>query len=106
MRRTLFAAGLSVLLASSAAAQPTDFAAGLAAYDAGRYEEAAVIWSRLAENGDPAAMVSLAGLYEAGFGVGRDPGRALALYRRAAALGDPQARRILALRGEGRGPTE
>lgn len=90
---------LPLAAASGRTAAAADYAEGLAAYDAGLYAEAAAIWSRLARSGDAAAMVSLAGLYDAGFGVPRDPRRALELYRRAAERGDPLARRILRERG-------
>lgn len=103
MRRLVSRLFASILLAAPvpglAQADPPAYADGLAAYDGGRYVEAAAIWSELARAGDPVAMVSLAGLYDAGFGVPRDPAKALELYRRAAASGDPVARRILRERG-------
>jgi len=103
MGRLVFRLFASILLAAPlpglAQADPPAYADGLAAYDAGLYRQAAEIWSQLAREGDAAAMVSLAGLYDAGSGVPRDAVRALGLYHRAAALGDPVARRILRERG-------
>ena len=63
------------------------FARALAAYDSGRYGDAAGTWARLAENGNVDAMAALAGLYRQGLGVPRDAGRAAALYRRAGLAG-------------------
>lgn len=48
------------------------FAHAIAAYDTGRYGDAAVIWARLAANGDRDATAALAGLYRQGLGVPRD----------------------------------
>lgn len=59
------------------------FARAIAAYDAGRYGDAADAWARLAGNGDKDATAALAGLYRQGLGVPRDAARAAALYRRA-----------------------
>ena len=63
------------------------FALALAAYDAGRYGEAARIWSRLSGAGDAQATAALAGLYRQGLGVPRDLARAAHLYRRAGLRG-------------------
>ncbi len=63
------------------------FARALAAYDSGRYGDAAGTWARLAENGNVDAMAALAGLYRQGLGVPRDAARAAALYRRAGLAG-------------------
>ena len=49
-----------------------DFAAGLAAYDAGNFNEAFVEWWPLAENGDSAAQIAIAELYRTGKGVRAD----------------------------------
>ena len=63
------------------------FARALAAYDSGRYGDAAGTWARLAEDGNVDAMAALAGLYRQGLGVPRDAARAAALYRRAGLAG-------------------
>ena len=89
---------LPLAASAAATAQGEVSVDALAAYDAGDYAEAARLWRQRAAAGDATAMVALAGLYEAGFGVPVDPERALALYRAAAAVGDPTARRILARR--------
>jgi TPR repeat protein len=60
--------------------------------------EVARWYRRAADSGHPAAMVSLAGLYEGGQGVARDPAVALTLYRQARDAGqadaEPEVRRI------------
>ncbi len=87
---------LGLLLSAPAGPlRAADLVDGFAAYDGGDYVEAARIWRELAAAGDTAAMVALAGLCEQGLGVPRDPARARELYERAAARGDPTARRIL-----------
>ena len=86
---------LTMATAGAVRAQDGERGGALAAFDAGDYAEAARIWRQRAAAGDTAAMVALAGLYEAGLGVPRDPDRALALYRAAAADDDATARRIL-----------
>lgn len=73
-----------------------DFADGLAAYDAGAYEETIRLWEPLAAAGDPLAQLGLAGLYRSGEGIPRDLGRARELYRRAAAQGNTDAQINLA----------
>jgi TPR repeat protein len=69
-----------------------DFAAGLAAYDAGNLAQAYAEWRPLAEAGDIQAQVALAGLLTAGGpGLARDLAAAVRWYRRAARRGDPVA---------------
>ena len=98
MNRMLIAAlvfGLAAITATAARAgggtgaegAEDGFARALAAYDSGRYGDAAGTWARLAENGNVDAMAALAGLYRQGLGVPRDAGRAAALYRRAGLAG-------------------
>lgn len=98
MNRMLIAAlvfGLTAITATAARAgggtgaegAEDAFARALAAYDSGRYGDAAGTWARLAENGNVDAMAALAGLYRQGLGVPRDAGRAAALYRRAGLAG-------------------
>ena len=64
-----------------------DLAAGLAAFDAGDYRQAAEEWRPLAEAGDPEAQLALADLYRNGLGVPFDLAAAAAWYRRAAEQG-------------------
>ena len=71
------------------AAQASDFADGLAAYDGGRYAEAVAAWTRAAETGNTQAMNALASLLARGEGVAPDPAAAARWYRRTAARGDP-----------------
>ncbi len=98
MNRMLIAAlvfGLAAITATAARAgggtgaegREDAFARALAAYDSGRYGDAAGTWARLAENGNVDAMAALAGLYRQGLGVPRDAARAAALYRRAGLAG-------------------
>lgn len=68
-----------------------DFAAGLAAYDAGDYEAAVAAWRPLAEAGDSDAQVALAGLFQDGLGVERSLDQAIEWYRRSAEAGHPVA---------------
>lgn len=56
-----------------------------------RLEEAAEILSAVAAEGDAYGMLTLGGLYDAGKVVERDLEQARSWYRRAAALGDPEA---------------
>jgi len=77
----------------SAAAQ--SFGEGLAAYDGGRYGEAAEIFRTLAEEGHDGAMMALAGLYADGLGVRRDQAEASRLYLEAAKAGNVDAMRII-----------
>ncbi len=60
------------------------FDEGVAAYDAGDYEEAFDIWLPLAQNDDLAAMRNVALLLRKGKGTARDPERAIYFYERAA----------------------
>ena len=87
------------------AAQEDAFARAIAAYDAGRYGEAARLWSGLSGAGHRDAIAALAGLYRQGLGVARDLDRAASLYRRAGVRGHVIAQanfgEILE-RGEGR----
>jgi TPR repeat protein len=87
------------------AAQEDAFARAIAAYDAGRYGEAARLWSGLSGAGHRDAIAALAGLYRQGLGVARDLGRAASLYRRAGLRGHVIAQANfgeMLERGEGR----
>ena len=106
MRVLLIGLGLAVALAVALAIPPAraDFDAGLAAYDGGRYREAAAHWAPLAKSGHAGAQVALAGLYRQGLGVTADAVRAARLYRQAAEQGLAIAQVNIGemyLRGEG-----
>jgi len=90
--RIIAIATLALILGHAAGyAQSDDFAAGLAAYDAGDYPEAVRIWRALAEAGDAFAQTALAGLYRSGEGVRQDLAEAARLYRLAAEQGNDDA---------------
>ena len=78
------------------------FDSGVAAYDAGRYEEAFKIWSGI-EDEDLAAMRNVAMMLRKGEGVAKDPKKAEIFYMQAAEAGLPTAQADLAdmlLKGE------
>ena len=78
------------------------FDSGVAAYDAGQYEQAFKIWWDLRYE-DLAAMRNLAMMLRKGQGVARDPKQAEEIYQRAAEAGLPTAQADLAdmlLKGE------
>ncbi len=92
MRNLIFIIGLSCLAVSQGRADPrADFAAGLAAFDAGDYAVAHRNWQSLAQAGNPQAQIALAGLFIAGLGVTADAALAAAWYRRAALQGAAMA---------------
>ena len=64
-----------------------DFAAGVAAYDAGDFKAAAAYWQPLAQRYDVAAMRNMGNLHRRGLGVKQDPQKALAYYEAAAKRG-------------------
>ena len=83
---------VSLAAASATVAAQSNTAEGVAALARGDYQRAVEILRPLAEvdsGGDPAAQFFLGTMYEAGFGVPRDPMRACALYHRAG-ISDPQ----------------
>jgi len=63
------------------------FAKGVAAYDAGAYEDAFAYWLPLADNYDLAAMRNIGHLYRLGQGVAQNSKKALSYYKRAAIIG-------------------
>ncbi len=67
------------------------FAAGVAAYESGKYDEAITTWEPLAEKGDVNAINMLAQIYRLGLGVQQDDSKAFELYDQAAKLGSPEA---------------
>lgn len=75
----------------------TDFAHGVAAYDAGDYAKAARYWQPLAERYDLAAMRNMGNLYRRGLGVEKDAEKALAFYEAAAKRGFAPAQYAAAL---------
>lgn len=82
------------------------FDSGVAAYDAGRYDEAFKIWWGL-QYEDVAAMRNIAMMLRRGQGTDRNPKRAMEIYERAAEAGLPTAQADLAdmlLKGEGGKP--
>jgi len=79
-----------------------DFAAGVAAYDAGDYPKAYKIWSAI-DDDDIAAMRNVAMMRRQGLGTAKDPKGAEDMYLRAAEAGLPTAQADLAdmlIRGE------
>ncbi len=103
-RRLAAAALAALLLLLPIAPARADFAAGVAAFEAGDYAAAAAQWRPLAEAGDAAAMRNMGHLYRWGRGVPVDMAAALRWYRAAAELGFARAQANLAalyLNGEG-----
>ncbi len=81
-----------------------DFFQGLSAYNTGKFDVAALIWSRLAEQGSAKAQSGLGTLYYTGSGVTKDFARARELFVAAAQKNVPQAQMFLSLmyrRGDG-----
>ena len=74
--------------AATATATATDaMAAGQRAFDAKDYSKAYDLWLGLADKGDDAAAVLVAGMLDQGIGVPRDSAAALRMYRVAAGHG-------------------
>ncbi len=98
---------LLVALALMAAPARADFAAGVAAYDAGNYVKAYAEFLPLARGGDAAAQYSLGNMYRRGQGVARDDAEAVRWYRKAADQGNASAQYLLGVMYDGgRGVTE
>jgi TPR repeat protein len=101
MRAKIVAAAIALMAAAStASAIPGDqesFNRGLAAYDAGRYEEAYEIFYVLAAKDDLAAMRNIALMLRRGQGVERDLKEAMHWYERAALAGLVTAQADLAV---------
>ncbi len=100
--RAVAAAALAMSLWSGPS--KADFAAGLAAYEAGDYATAFREWLPEAEAGNAAAQRNLGLLYQTGQGVEPDPARAVRWYRSAAEAGNARAQANvgnLYLAGEG-----
>ena len=89
--------GLLVILALSLPASArADFAAGMAAYEAGDYGRALREWRPLAEGDDVAAMRNVGQMYRLGLGVPKEPETAAKWYAKAAAKGFDRAQANLA----------
>ena len=105
----LLTAFFCLVLAATGSAMARDsaeiakiFDSGVAAYDAGDYQQAYKIWWDLRYE-DLAAMRNLAMMLRKGQGVAKDPKKAQELYQRAAEAGLPTAQADLAdmfLKGE------
>ena len=87
--RATAAAALAMLLWSGAAV--ADFAAGVAAFEAGNFAMAFREWLPEAEAGNAAAQRNLGLLYQTGQGVEPDPAQAVRWYRLAAEAGNARA---------------
>lgn len=103
-------AALSLLLmsgySSSVFSTSSDqaFTRGWTAFDSGHYEQAHTIWLPLAQQGDGNAQINLGFMYDYGYGVDQDTGRAAHWYRQSAEGGLAVAQFNLALMyAEGRG---
>ena len=84
-------AGTLFLFCLIVAPARADFAAGAKAYDGGDYATVFAEWKTLAERGDAAAQVALAGMLRAGNGRPVDLVRAAYWYRRSADAGNAVA---------------
>jgi len=69
--------------AQTRATSPEIFDEGVAAYDAGDYQQAFELWLPLAKGRDLAAMRNVAHMLRLGLGVPRNPARALYFYEQA-----------------------
>ncbi len=96
---------LLVGLALMAAPARADFAAEVAAYDAGNYAKAYAEFLPLARGGDSAAQYILGNMYRRGQGMARDNAEAVRWYRKAADQGHAFAQDQI-YRLEGRSPTK
>lgn len=79
---------------------------GVAAYVAKDYERALALLQPEADQGSATALLFVGMMYEYGQGVPKDLPKATRLYREAAAGGDPDAMRILAMLDEGGPPSD
>jgi TPR repeat protein len=85
----LAAAAVALTLWSGTA--NADFAAGVAAYEAGDFAAAFEQWLPEAEAGNDAAQRNIGLLYQSGRGVTADPGQAVFWYQKAAEAGNARA---------------
>ena len=79
------------------ALQKRGYEEGVAAYDAGDYATALPLLLEAAEKKNPDAQYKLGAMYINGFGVVKDPGRALELFQRGCEGGDAQGCHNLAV---------
>ena len=93
MIRVLGTAAALVLWAGVAIAQtpPATFEDGRIKAEAGQYDRARDIWTRLASDGDANSLNGLGFIYQKGLGVLRDDSRATELYTSAAEQGHVNA---------------
>ena len=84
MRTVRRAALLTILLLPASLPAGTEFESAVAELERGAFATAIPTLRRLAEDGDPRAQDTLAGLYLEGIGVERDVGRAMEWYCRVA----------------------
>jgi TPR repeat protein len=87
-----FVSVLSIAMFCSTTVQAQDCKDGLAAYVAGNYSKAAVIFQPLAAQGDDCAQYQLGEMYKLGQGVPQDKAKALELFKQAAARGNDKAK--------------
>jgi len=67
--------------------KPKEFARGVAAYDAGNFQQAYDIWLPLAHHGDLAAIFNIGLMLRDGRGIPKDQPRALIFFKKAAQWG-------------------
>lgn len=96
MRRSLLAVFVLFALLPATGSALADFASATSAYDGGDYATAFREWHRLAEAGDTASQIAIAGLYRGGIGRNVDMKRAAQWYEEAARAGDAIAQLNLA----------
>ncbi len=89
----LFSIGFAIQmpLNSSSSEIEESFQGALQAYDAGDYDSAKEIWTRLADKGSPGSQNNLGLMYENGVGVEQDYEKALKLYQLSAKQGYTEA---------------
>ncbi len=92
-----FAAAVALALALLAPAQAASLRSGLAAFNRGNFNAAAVILGPLAEAGNPRAQSYLGFMYETGRGVPQNYVMAAYWYHRAAEQGETSAQSRLGL---------
>jgi len=68
-----------------------DWADARSAHERGEYEMEALLYRKLAEEGNPRAQAFLGVMYDKGRGVAQDFGEALKWFRTAAEAGEPRA---------------
>jgi TPR repeat protein len=80
-----------VLTTNAAIADQICSANGLTAYQGGNFKRAAALIQPCAQQGDPAAQLTLGTLYRTGLGVSKDLVKAAHWYQKAAEQGLPEA---------------